>query len=114
MEFSMNGNTWLIKQVDQRTFWEDDDELDKMNNRECYFGRTKYDKKEIWLWNKISREQKIKTLYHELLHCYRGSYITFNELNNTSEDIWCDITANSHDIIDSIANEYDKQVLSNE
>ena len=103
----MNGKTWLIKEVEQEEFWKDDNALDKMNNNEYHFGRCHYDTQEIWLYKNASKEQKRKTLYHELLHCYRGSYVCFADLN-CDEDFWCDLSANSHDIIHKIVEEYFK------
>jgi len=112
-EFKMNDRVWHIVEVSQKDFWIDDDELDKMNSREYHFGRTKFDKNEIWLWQDISQEQKRKTLYHELLHCYRGMYVTFNDIN-CDEDFWCDLSANSHDMIHDIVERYfDTKPISN-
>ena len=105
-QFIMNDRLWTIKEVEQKEFWEDDNELDKMNNEEYYFGRCLFNKQEIWLYKDNSELQKRKTLYHELLHCYKGSYITFNDLGEQPEDLWCDISANSHDIIHKIVEEY--------
>ncbi len=109
MKFKMNDREWIIKEVEQEKFWEDDNKLDEMNNDSYFFGRTKFDKQEIWIWGKISKEQKRKTLYHELLHCYRGSYVCFADLSNCDEDFWCDLSANSHDIIHNIVEDYFKK-----
>lgn len=109
MDFVINNLKWRIIEVEQEEFWRDDNELEKMNNKEYYFGRTHFDTQEIWIYKYASPEQKRKTLYHELLHCYRGSYFTFASLDNQDEDIWCDITANSHDIIHEIVEYYFKK-----
>ena len=105
LDFYMNNNKWSIYEVEQKLFWEDDGKLEEMSNTEYHFGRCKYNTQEIWLCIDNSLEQRKKTLYHELLHCYRGSYITFNDIE-ANEDFWCDISANSHDIIHSIIEEY--------
>lgn len=104
-EFKMNDRVWHIVEVDQESFWTADNELEKMNSKEYYFGRTMFDRNVIWLWKDASQEQKRKTLMHELLHCYRGSYVTFNDIN-CDEDFWCDMCANSHDIIHDIVERY--------
>lgn len=106
MEFKMNGETWTIKEVEQEEFWKDDNELDKMNSKEYYFGRCKFATQEIWLWANMADDIKKKTLYHELMHCYRGCYITLNDFKNCDEDFVCDLTANSHDIIHKIVEDY--------
>jgi hypothetical protein len=104
-EFKMNDRVWHIVEVEQESFWKDDNELEKMNSKEYYFGRTMFDRNVIWLWKEASQEQKRKTLMHELLHCYRGCYVTFNDVN-CDEDFWCDMCANSHDIIHDIVERY--------
>lgn len=106
MKFIMNNREWEIKEVEQKTFWEDDDELDKMNNKEHYFGRTKFALNEIWIDKDLPISLKKKTLYHELMHCYKGCYICFYEINNQDEDFWCELISNSHDVIHEIAEKY--------
>ena len=54
----------------------------------------------------LSVTQKRKTLRHELVHCYIGSYISFEDVNNWNEDQICDLVANSYDIIEKIINSY--------
>lgn len=112
MKFKINDREWTIKEVSQEEFWKDEGEEDKIGtpeyNTTYHFGRCIYKKQEIWLWKDISKEQKKKTLYHELMHCYRGSYIGFFDLDGQTEDFWCDISANSHDIIHKIVEEYCK------
>lgn len=113
MKFEINGREWEIKEVEQEEFWIDDGEKDKIGTKDYYttyhFGRCIYSKQEIWIWKEASEEQKRKTLYHELMHCYRGSYIGFYDLDGQSEDFWCDISANAHDIIHKITEEYFKE-----
>ena len=106
MKFEMNDRIWIIKEVEQSTFWEDDGKLEEMTEDEYFFGRTKFNKQEIWLNKEMSEEQKRKTLFHELMHCYRGSYLTFATLDNQNEELWCDVSANSHDIIHKIVEDY--------
>jgi len=105
-KFMMNNRIWTIKEVPQSKFWEDSGELDKMNNEETYFGRTKYKLQEIWIDKDLPEDLKKKTLYHELMHCYKGCYICFYDLNGQDEDFWCEISSNSHDIIHKIVREY--------
>ena len=112
MKFKMNDREWEIKEVEQEKFWIDEGEADKIGTPEyCntyHFGRCLFKTQEIWLWKDVSKEQKRKTLIHELTHCYRGMYCTFMDLNNCDEDFWCDIASNSHDIIHDIVDRYFK------
>ena len=110
MKFKMNNREWEILEVPQSKFWEDYGELDKMNDNETYFGRTKYKLQQIWLDEELPVDLKKKTLYHELMHCYKGCYICFYELNNQDEDFWCELSSNSHDIIHEIVEEYFKEL----
>lgn len=96
----MNGRTYEIKEVSQEKMLEENGEI---NGK--YFGLTIPDKQEIWLWEKLSSEQKRKTLCHELMHCYIFNFITFNDVE-ISEDTWADVSANSHDVIHEIVEEY--------
>jgi len=108
MKFKMNNLDWTIKEIKQDEFWKDDKK--EKDNNTFFFGRTKYDIQEIWIDENLTKEQKRKILYHELLHCYKGSYIAFCNLDNQEEELWCDLTANSHDIIHDIVEKYFKEV----
>lgn len=108
MKFKMNNREWIIKEVEQKEFWIDDNDLENMNNKEHYFGRTHFHTQEIWLYKNMPNDLKKKTLYHELLHCYRGSYVCFADLSNCDEDFWCDLSANAHDIIHKVVEDYFK------
>lgn len=110
MKFKINNREWKIKEVEQKAFWEDDNELEKMNNKDHYFGRTKVTLNEIWIDKDIPTSLKKKTLYHELIHCYRASFICFYSLDNQDEDFWCELISNSHDIIHKIVDDYFKQL----
>lgn len=101
MKFKMNNRTWEIKEIEQKDFFEDG-----QVGEGFFYGKCVIYKQEIWLDNKLNQELKRKTLLHELMHCYLASFITFDFLNNTSEEIWCDMVANSHDMINEIVNKY--------
>ena len=100
MKFNMNGRTYEILEMNQEDFQKQMGEIDGQ-----YFGLTIPDKQEIWLLITLSAEQKRKTLYHELVHCYMFNYISFNSIK-FDEDDWADISANSHDMIHEIVEMY--------
>lgn len=106
MKFKMNDRDWEIKEVEQEKFWK---ELErKQEDNTCsYFGLCLYKKQEIWIDKNMTTEQKRQTLRHELMHCYIGSYISFEDISIT-EDLLCDISSNSHDIIHEIVEKYFK------
>lgn len=111
-KFKINGYEWVIKEVEQKVFWEDALILDEMNTKEhateyCY-GRTKYSINEIWIDKSLPQDIKRKTLLHELMHCYKTSFICLYSMDNQDEDFWCELSANSHDIIHEIVENYFK------
>jgi Zn-dependent peptidase ImmA (M78 family) len=100
MKFEINNKTYEIKEVSQEELQEEQGDI---NGK--YFGLTIPSKQEIWLWKDLKIEQKRQTLLHELFHCYVMNYITTNECN-FDEDIWADISANSHNLIHKTADDY--------
>jgi len=106
MKFKMNGREWTIKEVSQEDFLEYNRKNGIDENNRFYYGRTMVIEQEIWMFKDLSKEQKRKTLYHELMHCYLMSYLTFMSMDNVDEEFWCDISGNSHDIIHEIAENY--------
>lgn len=103
MKFKINNSNWKIIEVDQKRLCEEKGEKEDADRH--YFGLTIFSKQEVLLWNKLPKHQKMKTLIHELEHCYIGNYITFSDMNLTDE-ILCDISANSHYIIHEIVEKY--------
>lgn len=105
MKFRINDRDWEIIEVDQNKMRE----LEKDDNeRNEYYGLTVYNKQIIYLWEKLPKQQKRQTLIHELFHCYLGVYVSFQDLNLT-EEVVCNLTANSHDIIHKIVEDYFKR-----
>jgi len=103
MEFEMNNRKWEIKEIPQEMF-EPDDPNEKGN---C-FGLCDYEQQIIYLWENLHQQQKRATLIHELVHCYIGCYLSFEDIGNYPEDVMCNICANSHDIIHKIVEDYFK------
>lgn len=104
MKFKMNNRDWKIIEKTQ-------EEMKKEVGNEDgnFYGLTFYRTQEIWLYKDLYKEQKRQTLMHELMHCYIGTYVTLMEnLIKYDEDLLCDISANSHDIIHEIVEEYFK------
>lgn len=104
MKFKMNNRTWEIKEVDAKWI------LDLLNEESpgstyC-FGATKYNLQTIFLNKEMPNETKKQTLYHELMHCYIWNYLS-NQFEYNEEQL-CDISANSHDIIHKIVEDYFK------
>lgn len=105
MNFVMNKNIWEIKELSQQEICKEKG-VEYEPNVGNYFGVTFVKKQLIVLDEDLSSTQKRKTLRHELVHCYIGSYISFENINNWNEDQICDLVANSYDIIEEIIDTY--------
>lgn len=107
MKFKMNNRTWEIVELSQEEIRQHmiDYKYDGAPEEGKYYGLTYCDEQKIYLDKDLNKEQKKQTLYHELMHCYIASYLTLT-LGNISEEILCDISANSHEIIHKIVEDY--------
>lgn len=111
MNFIMNDLPWQIIETSQEEMKKIQN-IKKANEEENvksvmprYFGITYFDDLIIYLDKNIDFDMKIKTLKHELAHCYIGCYITHQE-KNYDEEMVADIVSNSHSIISEIVNDY--------
>ena len=100
MEFKMNNSKYKILEVSQ-------DELMKHKEQDegYYYGQTHFIDHEVWIDKDLPYERKKRTLYHELTHVYIREYLTTRDIE-PDEEVLCDISANSHDIIHSIVDAY--------
>lgn len=103
MKFKMNNIKYEIKEVDSKLMY---DEVHQENPKDGsdYLGMHIPMKQIIMLNKNLKQDQKKRTLYHELMHCYIWNY-SLNLTNMCEEDI-CNISANSHDIIHKIVEDY--------
>ena len=111
-EFEMNGMTWKILEMSQeeikslqneRKAGEEQENVKNLTTR--YYGITYHDSLQIILDKNLNQERKRRTLCHELIHCYIGSFITHQE-KTYDEEMVADIASNAHDIIDEIMEYY--------
>ena len=105
MKFKMNNRTWEIVEAEPEYL------LQEYNNEfgdiSYCFGFTKISDQKICINKELCQDQKKQTLYHELMHCYIWCYIhNFDEIGI---EALCDISANSHDIIHKIVEDYFKE-----
>ena len=70
-----------------------------------YYGQSHFQNQEVWIDKDLTIEKKKKTLYHELTHVYIREYLTSRDIEPT-EEVMCDIAANSHDMIHKIVEHY--------
>ena len=104
MDFIINERNWHIRELES-------DKILKLYQEEgddaayC-FSTIKYQQQTIYINKDMCVEVKKQALYHELMHCYLFSYSY--EASEFGLEALCDISANSHDIIHDIAEEYFK------
>lgn len=103
MKFNMNGVEYIIKEISQSDF----DNIEEKDG--YYFGQSHFAIQEIWLDKDLKESRKRKALYHELMHCYIKEYLTTQDISNFNEEVLCDLCANSHDLIQKIADDYFKR-----
>ena len=103
--FRINRSDYVIKEVSQeellKTIVDEEDGY--------YYGQTRFPIQTIFIDKDLSYERKKKTLYHELMHVYIREYLTTRDIS-PNEEVMCDISANSHDIIHDIVEDYFKVV----
>ena len=104
MKFLVNDAEYEIIEVGQEDFFKTEEE--KKDSNFFLWGQSKFDNFKILLYKDLPVGQKRHTLYHELMHIYIKSYFTSENLQNINEEILCDISANSHDIIHKIVEDY--------
>lgn len=106
MKFKINNDHWEIKEIDKdkmRELWKKITDEDT-----CVFGLTIKTSQIIFLNSDICKEQRIKTLKHELTHCYIWEYGLY--YTNADEETICEIVAKSNDFINEIVNKYKEAI----
>lgn len=100
MKFKINNNTWEIIQKDKQTLL---DKYRKEINEDCTFafGVCIFPEHEIWINKDMCEEEKIKTLKHELTHCFIWEY-GLGQVPHFTEEMVCDLVSSIHDFIDKI------------
>lgn len=106
MKFTMNGREWLIKEIEKEEIIEIYEKETKQETITVY-GITKFENNTIYLNEEMCHDMKRQTLMHELMHCYIKEYISLS-MENFDDEGLCNISANSHDIIHEIVEEYFK------
>jgi Zn-dependent peptidase ImmA (M78 family) len=103
----MNNHRWEIVELSRDVITKQYREESGTDTIVC-FGYTDFCYKNIYINRDMCYDMKRKTLMHELLHCYIDEYCSM-EQNEYDEEAMCNISANSHDIIHKIVDEYFKK-----
>ena len=104
MKFKINNDEWEIEEKDKNELKE---LYEKETQEKTYFvfGVTVKSKHIIYINKDMCQEQKIRTLKHELTHCYIWEYGLYNVMD-INEEVICDIVASSNDFINGIVEMY--------
>lgn len=104
MKFKINKDEWKIEEKDENELKE---LYEKEMQEKAYFvfGLTVMPKHIIYINKDMCEEQKIKTLKHELTHCYIWEYGLHNVID-VNEEVICDIVASSNDFINEVVEQY--------
>jgi Zn-dependent peptidase ImmA (M78 family) len=108
MNFTINNDKWEIKELSK-------DELNKMYEdnmkEEAYFvfGLTQKSEHIIYINKDMCFDQKIKTLKHELTHCYIWEYGLYN-VTDVNEEVICDLVASSNNFVNEIVKRYQEEM----
>ena len=104
MEFKINNSKWIIKRIDKNTMLEKYKK--SVDEEACFaFGLTLFPQHEIWINKDMCYDQQIRTLKHELTHCFIYSYGMYN-VPHFNEEMVCDLVASINDFITNIICEY--------
>ena len=107
MKFEINNSEWEIRE-------EDGDTLLKMYrdrvDSEAYFtfGVTIYSSHKILINKNMCNDQKIRTLKHELTHCFIYSYGMYN-VPSFDVEMVCDLVASINNFINEVVNKFKEE-----
>lgn len=114
MEFDINNDKWFI-------VYKDKEEMKKLYEIQKYpdedvffvFGLTNKAEHYIYINQDMAIEQQIKTLKHELTHCYIWEYGLYN-VPNFNEEMVCDLVASINNFINKIIEKFNDWREKNE
>ena len=112
MGILVNGSEWNILEKTQKEV------VDKYNeaydeDAKCVFGLTRFKEYEIWINKEMCLEQKIKTLKHELTHCYIFMY-GLGQVPHFTEEMVCDLVSAITEFIDESVERYKSEMVQND
>ena len=105
MKFKINNDEWSIILQDKETLKDKYNSENFEEESSFVFGVTIYSQHEIWINKDMCVDQQIKTLKHELTHCYMWNYGLYNAPHFTEEMV-CDLVSSINDFINEVVDEY--------
>ena len=107
MKFKVNNDEWQIIELGKEEL---KNLYEEHMKEEAWFvfGVTQKTEHIIYINKDMCFNQKIKTLKHELTHCYIWEYGLYNVVD-VSEEVICDLVACSNDFINRIVGKYKEE-----
>ncbi|MDO4282360.1 MAG: hypothetical protein Q4D02_01875 [Clostridia bacterium] len=107
MKFKINDMTYKIIEVNEEELKNNYlKEHPNAKKEEIYiFGNTNYTEHIIRLCKELNPEEKIRTLKHELCHCWMWNTANSNQIEYNEEYI-CEVVAHSNDFINKVVEKY--------
>ena len=94
--FKINNHKWIIEEHPESLLLEEYNK--RQPNAYSCLGLTFYKEHKIWIAKELCEDEKIRTLKHELTHCYIWEMGFYNvDFNN--EELVCDFVASIYDFI---------------
>lgn len=109
MEFEINNDIWKVVEKDKAEMLNNYKQSND-DDANFIFGVTMYPYHVIWINKDMCEAQKIKTLKHELTHCYIYNCGLYN-VPNFNEEMACDLVASSNNFINEVVDKFIKEIL---
>ena len=103
-EFEINNDKWQIEEKSKNELKELY-ETETQEKTYFVFGVTVKSQHIIYINKDMCEEQKIKTLKHELTHCYIWEHGLYNVMD-VNEEVLCDLVACSNNFINEVVEKY--------
>ena len=101
-EIKINNHIWQIEEHPEEELLYEYQK--RQPNAYACFGLTFYKEHKIWIAKELCDDEKIRTLKHELTHCYIWENGFYNvDFNN--EELVCDFVAGIYDFINGCLEE---------
>ena len=110
MEFKINNDTWKIQFKDGKELLDLYKKEYKEEDAYYVFGLTRKSEQTIWINSNAVEEQQIKTLKHELTHCFIMEYGLYY-VPHFNEEMACDLVSRSNDFINEVVEKFKKEML---
>lgn len=101
-KFKIRNNEWKVEIIEEEQL------LEEYHKRQpdayACLGLTFYKEHKIWIAKELCEDEKIRTLKHELTHCYIWENGFYNvDFNN--EELVCDFVASIYNFINEVLKE---------